>query len=44
MTQSPEIDPIVRTVTVSASKEDAFRLFTEGISSWWPLASHSVHE
>ena len=37
-----ELEPIVRTVTVARSQEDAFRLFTEGIAEWWPTLSHSV--
>jgi uncharacterized protein YndB with AHSA1/START domain len=31
-----------RSVTVNRPVEDAFRLFTEGISTWWPLDSHSI--
>lgn len=31
-----------KTVTVAAPPERAFHLFTEGISTWWPLATHSV--
>ena len=34
--------PIHRSVTVSAPPEKAFRRFTAEMSSWWPLASHSV--
>jgi uncharacterized protein YndB with AHSA1/START domain len=33
---------IRRSVTVQRPQEEAFRLFTEGISSWWPFASHSI--
>jgi hypothetical protein len=33
---------VKKSVNVNLSLEDAFRLFTEGIHSWWPLASHSV--
>jgi uncharacterized protein YndB with AHSA1/START domain len=29
-------------VTVKLPRDAAFRLFTERISSWWPLATHSV--
>jgi uncharacterized protein YndB with AHSA1/START domain len=29
-------------VTVALPREEAFRLFTERIASWWPLATHSV--
>ena len=34
--------PIRKSVTVSAPPETAFRRFTAEMSSWWPLASHSV--
>jgi uncharacterized protein YndB with AHSA1/START domain len=33
---------IRRTVDVERSLEDAFRLFTAEIGSWWPLETHSV--
>jgi uncharacterized protein YndB with AHSA1/START domain len=37
------IVPIEKIVEVSLTVEEAFKLFTEGIHTWWPLdASHSV--
>jgi hypothetical protein len=36
-----ELSPIVKTVHVRRTQADAFRLFTEEISAWWPLATHS---
>jgi len=30
-------------VTVALAPHDAFRLFTEQVATWWPLASHSVY-
>ena len=39
--QAVSVGPIVRTVTVERSVEDAFRLFTEGIDTWWPTSTHS---
>lgn len=33
---------IRKSVTVACSIEDAFRVFTEEIASWWPLATKSV--
>jgi uncharacterized protein YndB with AHSA1/START domain len=39
--QAVSLEPIVRTITVQRPVEDAFRLFTDGIDTWWPAASHS---
>jgi len=40
-----QTDLVVRkAVTVPLSQEAAFRLFTEGIGSWWPGVTHSVAE
>lgn len=36
-----EISPIVKTIDVRRSARDAFRLFTEEITAWWPIESHS---
>jgi uncharacterized protein YndB with AHSA1/START domain len=33
-----------KAVTVPQSQDAAFRLFTDGIASWWPIATHSVGE
>jgi uncharacterized protein YndB with AHSA1/START domain len=35
-------EPLIRTVTVAAAPEAAFRRFTAEMNAWWPLASHSV--
>ncbi len=35
-------DPIVKTVTVPLDPDRAFRLFTEEITDWWPLDTHSL--
>jgi uncharacterized protein YndB with AHSA1/START domain len=36
--------PAVRkSIVVSAPPERAFELFTDGIASWWPVGSHSIH-
>ncbi len=34
------IEPIHRTITVGRSPDDAFRLFTAQMGSWWPLETH----
>lgn len=37
-------DPVRVAVTVPRTPEEAFRLYTEGITEWWPLETHSVFE
>jgi uncharacterized protein YndB with AHSA1/START domain len=38
-------DLVVRkSVTVRRSVEEAFRVFSEGVATWWPLQTHSVGE
>lgn len=32
-----------KSIVVSAPVERAFELFTDGIASWWPVGSHSIH-
>jgi uncharacterized protein YndB with AHSA1/START domain len=36
------VAPVRRTITVERPVEEAFRVFTDGIASWWPLESHSI--
>jgi len=36
------MNPIEKSLQVSLTRTKAFKLFTEGIDSWWPLNSHSV--
>lgn len=38
----PYLEPVRKTVRVSRAPEDAFRVFTAGIASWWPLKTHSL--
>jgi uncharacterized protein YndB with AHSA1/START domain len=35
------LETVRKTVVVDFAPEEAFRLFTVGIASWWPVASHS---
>ena len=37
------VPPLRREVIVAADRDLAFRVFTERIGAWWPLAGHSVH-
>lgn len=38
------IEPVRKSVDVGCTPAEAFRIFTEEIDSWWPLATHSVGE
>jgi uncharacterized protein YndB with AHSA1/START domain len=38
------IPPVEKSVLVSEPIEEAFRRFTAGIGTWWPLHTHSVGE
>ena len=37
-----DYEPVVRTVTVQAPIEKAFRVFTEDMGTWWPFEPHSI--
>ena len=36
------VAPVTKQVHVSLPREEAFALFTKGMGSWWPLATHSI--
>ncbi len=36
-----EIAPVVKTIEVARSAEDAFQLFTARMGGWWPTDTHS---
>lgn len=36
-----ELRPVVKTVDIKRPARDAFRLFTDEISAWWPLKTHT---
>ena len=40
--KSVSIEPVVKTVTVPCTPEEAFRYFTADFGIWWPAATHSV--
>ena len=42
--QAIKTEPVEKQIKVGLSQEAAFRLFTEGLDKWWPLATHSVGE
>jgi uncharacterized protein YndB with AHSA1/START domain len=44
MTAIVKIEPIVKTLTLSAPVEKAFRHFTDNIHQWWPLSDHSLSQ
>jgi uncharacterized protein YndB with AHSA1/START domain len=44
LVQSVKIEPVRKQLKVSLPVEKAFELFTAGIGTWWPLATHSVGE
>jgi uncharacterized protein YndB with AHSA1/START domain len=40
--RSVSIEPVVKTVTVACTPDEAFRYFTADFGMWWPAATHSV--
>ena len=38
------IEPVRKSVDVEVPPEVAFRVFTERLADWWPLATHSGYE
>jgi uncharacterized protein YndB with AHSA1/START domain len=44
VTTQARVAPVRKSVTVNRWVEDAFRLFTAEIATWWPLPSHSIGE
>lgn len=39
------VEPIRKSVTVARGVDEAFKLFTEGLASWWPFSmGHSIGE
>jgi hypothetical protein len=45
MNPAPQVEkvaPIRKSVVVRRKPEEAFSIFTERLSSWWPHKSHSL--
>jgi uncharacterized protein YndB with AHSA1/START domain len=42
--QSVKIEPVRKQLKVNLPVEKAFELFTAGMGTWWPMATHSVGE
>lgn len=42
MNAESTLEPVRKSIEVSCGPAEAFRLFTDDIDSWWPLATHSV--
>jgi uncharacterized protein YndB with AHSA1/START domain len=41
-TMSVSVEPVVKTLMVACTPEEAFRFFTADFGMWWPAATHSV--
>ena len=39
---SSTVTSVVKSVTVDAAQEKAFRVFTEDFATWWPLDTHHI--
>lgn len=37
------MEPVRKTLSLSCSVDDAFTAFTQGLGSWWPTDTHSIH-
>jgi len=44
MTEQISATAVRRSVTVQAPPERAFSVFTDGLSTWWPLQTHTIAE
>lgn len=38
------VDPVRREIVIEASQAHTFRMFTENLGTWWPLATHHIGE
>ena len=44
MSESLVIEVVRKSVTVDCAVEQAFRVFTADATTWWPVATHSIHQ
>jgi hypothetical protein len=42
MNAPPKIPPVVKSIVVARSAEEAFRLYTQELGKWWPKGTHSL--
>ncbi len=42
--QTTDLGPVTKSVTVAAPVERAFELYTNGIGTWWPLSTFSASQ
>jgi Activator of Hsp90 ATPase homolog 1-like protein len=43
MSKTLVIEAVRKTITVDCAVEEAFRVFTTGVQSWWPTDGHSIY-
>jgi uncharacterized protein YndB with AHSA1/START domain len=36
------LEPVRKQITVNRSPEEAFKIWTDGLASWWPMEKHSI--
>jgi hypothetical protein len=41
-TATEDLNVVFKTISVAAPVGIAFRVFTEGMSTWWPIATHHI--
>jgi Activator of Hsp90 ATPase homolog 1-like protein len=44
MNKTLVIEAVRKTITVDCAIEEAFRVFTTDVQSWWPTDGHSIHQ
>jgi uncharacterized protein YndB with AHSA1/START domain len=44
MSEVATIAPVRKSIAVACSPERAFEVFTGEVATWWPTATHSIHQ